>query len=131
MLYSCYFPPPQRASRHNQIITLKSAVLQFDFHANQFQTYKCYHCIRQLYPDSEHYLNLLTSLSLYHVAALIITTILGTQGPYYNWGDAHIEMQYSKTVAYWNIVNPHAIQCSSVVAKVILYGRICHLLERK
>lgn len=30
-------------------------------------------------------------------------------------------------VTYWDIVNPHTAQSSSIVAEVILYSRICHL----
>lgn len=33
--------------------------------------------------------------------------------------------------AHRYIVDPHAAQCSPVVAEVILYGRICHLREKK
>lgn len=34
-------------------------------------------------------------------------------------------------VTYWDIVNPHTAQSSSVIAEVILYSRICHLKKYK
>lgn len=30
-------------------------------------------------------------------------------------------------LTYWDIINPHPTQCPSIVAEVILYGRVCHL----
>lgn len=32
-----------------------------------------------------------------------------------------------KAMTYWDVINPHTTQCSSVIAEIILYGGICHL----
>ena len=47
-----------------------------------------------------------------------------------NWTNRDLNYYYHaiiQALTYWNIINPHATQCSSVIAEVILYGRICHL----